>query len=84
MATDEVVPGDGLPPATSARLRLHHLITAASGRLFEDGHYDDAVFKAYRTIEDRVKRLSGKPEIGKRLMTYVFNENAPTLGLAPV
>ncbi|MDF3283240.1 TIGR02391 family protein [Gordonia sp. N1V] len=59
--------------------QLHRLIVSSSGALFANGHYDEAVFKAYRAVEDRVKRLSGKSEIGKRLMTYVFNENAPTL-----
>jgi uncharacterized protein (TIGR02391 family) len=58
---------------------LHRLIAASSGRQFANGHYDDAVFNAFKAVEDRVKRLSGKSEIGKRLMTYVFNENAPTL-----
>lgn len=59
--------------------RLHRLIDASSSRQFTNGLYDDAVFNAFKAVEDRVKRLSGKSEIGKRLMTYVFNENAPTL-----
>jgi uncharacterized protein (TIGR02391 family) len=72
------------PPsrATPAGLpSLHRLVVDTSGRQFANGHYDDAVFNALKAVEDRVKRLSSKSEIGKRLMTYVFNENAPTLDI---
>lgn len=65
--------------ATVGLPQLHRLIVGSSGPLFSNGHYDEAVFKAYKAIEDRVKRLSGKSEIGKRLMSYVFNEKVPTL-----
>lgn len=58
---------------------LHRTIAESSGPLFRDGHYDAAVFEAFKAVEDRVKRLSKRSEIGKRLMTWVFNENAPTL-----
>jgi uncharacterized protein (TIGR02391 family) len=74
MSADKAVTPFGLP-------RLHRLVSKVSGPMFSDGHYDAAVFNAYRAVEDRVKRLSGKSEIGKRLMTYVFNEKAPTLDI---
>lgn len=73
-------PANDAAPAGSLS-RLHPLIVKSSGPLFTDGHYDDAVFKGYKAIEDRVKRLSDKSEIGKRLMTYVFNEKVPALDI---
>jgi uncharacterized protein (TIGR02391 family) len=72
-------PSDDADPTSP--LRLHRLVVAASGGQFANGHRDDAVFNAFKAVENRVKMLSGKSEIGKRLMTYVFNENAPTLDI---
>ncbi|WP_100523161.1 TIGR02391 family protein [Mycobacteroides abscessus] len=72
-------PSGQATPALSSS--LHHLIVRSSSQLFTNRHYDEAIFKAYKAIEDRVKRLSGKSEIGKRLMTYVFNEKVPTLDI---
>lgn len=77
---DAVAPGNN--DATPVGLpRLHHLIEKSGGPLFASGYCDEAVFKAYKAIEDRVKRLSSRPEIGKRLMTWVFNEKVPTLDI---
>ncbi|MDL9947087.1 TIGR02391 family protein [Gordonia sp. ABSL11-1] len=58
---------------------LHPLISTASGSQVASRHYDNAVFDAFKAIEDRVKSLTGHPDIGKRLMTSVFNEQSPAL-----
>lgn len=60
---------------------LHGLISAASGSQIATSHYDDAVFNAFKAVEDRVKTLTGHTEIGKRLMTAVFNEQNPQLDI---
>jgi uncharacterized protein (TIGR02391 family) len=60
---------------------LHPLVSAASGSQVASGHYDDAVFNAFKAIEDRVKSLTGHTDIGKRLMTAVFNEQNPILDI---
>ena len=60
---------------------LHQLISAASGSQIVSHHYDDAIFNAFKAVEDRVKVLSGQTEIGKRLMTAVFNEQNPLLDI---
>lgn len=60
---------------------LHALISAASGSQVATHHYDDAVFNAFKAIEDRVKSLTGHADIGKRLMTAVFNEQNPLLDI---
>ena len=60
---------------------LHNLISDASGGPFASQHYDEAVFNAFKAVEDRVKKLSGNSDIGKRLMTGVFSEQAPALDI---
>jgi uncharacterized protein (TIGR02391 family) len=61
---------------------LHPLISAASGSQIATQHYDDAVFNAFKAIEDRVKTLTGHADIGKRLMTAVFNEQNALLDIS--
>jgi uncharacterized protein (TIGR02391 family) len=60
---------------------LHPLISRASGSHIATNHYDTAVFEALKAVEDRVKTLTGRGDIGKRLMTAVFNEQAPLLDI---
>ena len=60
---------------------LHPLISKASGSQIATKHFDSAVFEAFKAVEDRVKKLTGHGDIGKRLMTAVFNEQAPLLDI---
>ncbi len=60
---------------------LHHLVSVASGSQVASGHYDDAVFNALKAVEDRVKTLTASTDIGKKLMTTLFNERAPLLDI---
>lgn len=67
------------PPVTLPG--LHPLISDASGSNIASHHHDDSVFNAFKAVEDRVKKLTGNADIGKRLMTGVFNEQAPALDI---
>ncbi len=69
------------PPTPVNVPGLHPLVSAASGSQVANGHYDDAVFNAFKAVEDRVKKLTGQSDIGKRLMTAVFNEQSPQLDI---
>jgi uncharacterized protein (TIGR02391 family) len=67
---------------------LHQLISAASGSQIASGHYDNAVFDAFKAVEERVQALAGNPTnskgvplSGKGLMTTVFNEQSPLLDI---
>ncbi|BBZ29479.1 hypothetical protein MMAD_37740 [Mycolicibacterium madagascariense] len=67
---------------------LHPLVSNASGSQIASGHYDDAVFNAFKAIEDRVQALAGHPKNpkgdalgGKGLMTVVFNEQSSLLDI---
>ena len=44
-------------------------------RLFDDGHYEQAVFEAFKFLESEVRRLSGlRGKTGYALMMAAFNE----------
>ena len=67
---------------------LHPLISLASGSQVASRHYDNAVFDAFKAVEDRVQALTGHPKnskgvalSGKGLMTTVFNEQSPLLDI---
>jgi len=68
------------PVDSQLELRLHHKVTAAAGKLLEDGYYSQAVFEAFKSLEEYVKEKSGvKNKSGKKLMGYVFDESTPVL-----
>jgi uncharacterized protein (TIGR02391 family) len=47
-------------------------------KLFDDGHWEQAVFEAFKFIEREVKRISGvRGKTGYNLMMDAFNENQP-------
>jgi uncharacterized protein (TIGR02391 family) len=51
-------------------------------RLYDDGHYAEATFAAFRFIESEVKRLGNiRGKVGFALMMDVFNETKPVLAL---
>lgn len=58
---------------------LHAAISEASGTLYRDGHYRQAVFDALQAVEHRVQTLTGRSESGRDLMGKVFGGTAPQL-----
>jgi uncharacterized protein (TIGR02391 family) len=60
---------------------LHLSISAASGAQFTNSHYEEAVFNAFKAIEDRIQTLTNRTDIGKTLMANVFHEQSPTLDI---
>lgn len=72
-------------PANRARrafgdLDLHPEIARASAKLFEDGHYSNAVGEACKVLNLLVQMRSGETEQnGTPLMQYVFSANNPIL-----
>jgi uncharacterized protein (TIGR02391 family) len=79
MIVKRLVPTDIKPES-----ELHPKVLAASKKLLQDGHYPQAVFEAFKALEEYVKAKSGiKNKTGKNLMTYVFDENKPILKIKP-
>lgn len=60
---------------------LHPTISAASGALYRDGHYRQAVREAFQVVEHRVQKLSGRQDTGTSLMGAVFSGATPTLDI---
>jgi uncharacterized protein (TIGR02391 family) len=52
-------------------------------RLFDDGHYSQATFEAFKFVDREVARLAGHSETGYKLMMAVFSEASPLLKLTP-
>jgi uncharacterized protein (TIGR02391 family) len=61
-------------------LQLHHRIAGVAQKLFDDGHYADAVFNASKALINLVKEKSGNYDLdGASLMRMAFSKNSPTL-----
>jgi uncharacterized protein (TIGR02391 family) len=60
---------------------IHPDLPAKVRKLFDDGHWEQSVFEAFKFIENEVKRISGVRGTGYKLMMDVFNENNPKVRL---
>jgi uncharacterized protein (TIGR02391 family) len=78
-------PVDMTAPALFEKLVLHPEIKKVSERLFADGHYPQAIFEAFKFVNNLVKEKSGKKELdGQSLMSHAFSEKNPVLRLNPL
>lgn len=59
--------------------KLPHNVRA----LFDDGHFSQATFEAFKYVDKEVSRLGGSQESGEKLMMAAFNETSPLLSLTP-
>jgi uncharacterized protein (TIGR02391 family) len=61
---------------------IHPDLPAKVRRLFDDGHWEQSIFEAFKFIEKEVKRISGvRGKTGYGLMMDAFNENGPKVQL---
>jgi uncharacterized protein (TIGR02391 family) len=60
-------------------LDLHPEIERASGKLYRDGHYANAIEDAVKVLNDLVRMRSGQSLDGIPLMQTVFSPNKPVL-----
>jgi len=61
---------------------IHPDLPARVRKLFDDGHWEQAVFEAFKFIEKEVKRISGlSGKTGYALMMDAFNENSAKIKL---
>jgi uncharacterized protein (TIGR02391 family) len=71
-----------LAPTPSAIFNVrgyHQAIVRSSRRLFVGGHPTDASHRAFQSVNNRVKRISGIADDGQALMGKAFNEKSPVL-----
>lgn len=60
---------------------IHPEIAKVSLKLFDNGHYSQATFEAFKYLDLRIKKLSGINESGYKLMMAAFAGNAPKIKL---
>jgi uncharacterized protein (TIGR02391 family) len=65
---------------------LHPRITQRCQGLFENGHYDEAIFNAMKVIEDEVRsRISADPtDVGYPLIAAAMGKKPPLITFSPV
>jgi uncharacterized protein (TIGR02391 family) len=60
---------------------VHPDIAAVALKLFDDGHFSQATFEAFKLLDNAVKDASGINESGMKLMMAAFNEGKPLIKL---
>lgn len=60
---------------------IHVKIEEHSKKLFDDGHYAQATFEAYKLIDKEVAYHAKVSESGVKLMMKAFNEQSPLIKL---
>lgn len=78
-------PGEEPKPQTQTHpfdeRNIHTAISAVSLKLFDDGHYSQATFEAFKYLDIRVKTLSGINDSGFKLMMAALSEANPKVKL---
>jgi uncharacterized protein (TIGR02391 family) len=60
-------------------MKFHPKVIEASRTLFEDGHYAQAIFEAFKAVENFVQDKADLKTFGTNLMATVFNEENPII-----
>lgn len=63
---------------------IHPRIPQLVYDLFDNGHYAQATFEAYKFIDNEIQRHSASTETGFKLMMQVFAAEAPLIQLNPL
>ena len=63
---------------------IHPAISVVSVKLFDDGHYSQATFEAFKYLDVQVKNLSGINDSGFKLMMAALSEAHPKIRLTPL
>ena len=60
---------------------IHSRLPDVVKALFDDGHYAQSTFEAFKFVDKEVHRLSGDSEAGFKLMMNAFKESTPPIQL---
>jgi uncharacterized protein (TIGR02391 family) len=58
---------------------IHSRLFPISKSLFDDGHYAQATFEAFKFVDKEIQRFSGISETGYKLFMKAFTENSPAI-----
>jgi len=73
-----------LPLQLFDALQFHPKIIEASRELFKDGHYRDAIYRAFVEVNNFVKDRAKSQLDGRKLMSTVFSPDNPIIKLNPL
>jgi uncharacterized protein (TIGR02391 family) len=62
---------------------IHADLPADTRRLFDNGHYAQATFEAFKFVDEEVQRISNSSQFGKKLMMHVFSGVTPPVKINP-
>lgn len=62
---------------------IHPALPIIVKKLFDDGHYSQATFEAFKFVDKEVARLAAQSESGFKLMMAAFSDTSPLLKLNP-
>lgn len=63
---------------------IHPEISRVCLKLFDDGHYSQATFEAFKYLDLEVKNASKVNDSGFKLMMTAFDQNNPKIKLTPL
>lgn len=62
---------------------IHSDLPAQVQKLFDDGHYAQATFEAFKLVDEEVQKISAVEDFGTSLMMKVFGGTNPAIALNP-
>ena len=62
---------------------IHGKLPTKVRELFDDGHYSEATFEAFKFIDKEIQRLSGLNDSGFKLMMAALSETKPLVSFTP-
>lgn len=60
---------------------IHPELYKVSLKLFDNGHYSQSTFEAFKYLDNKVKKISKQKDSGYKLMMSAFSENSPKIKL---
>jgi len=63
---------------------IHQDLPSKVRKLFDDGHYAEATFEAFKFVDKTVQKYSKHRESGFKLMMAAFDEAKPLVQLTPL
>jgi uncharacterized protein (TIGR02391 family) len=62
---------------------VHEAFPPKVKQLFDDGHYAEATFEAFKFVDKEIQRLAGSSKSGFNLMMEALNDSSPLVRLTP-